>query len=134
MGCNGIAARSVDERLRLLQVHYSTAIRYTLCTGDPLFELATVFVSYHQFPSIEPKAAYMFGIDVDTAAKICDRIFELYLDEANEETLRDAKIRAQLLGCIRIIDFMGRHAELPDRKKCIDRCVQDIKKILQLGR
>ena len=106
----------------------------TLCTGDPIFELATVFVSYRQFPSIEPKAAYMFGIDVDTAAKICDRIFELYLDEANEETLRDAKIRAQLLGCIRIIDFMGRHAELPDRKKCIDRCVQDIKKILQLGR
>ena len=76
----------------------------------------------------------MFGIDVETAAKICDRIFELYLDEANEETLHDAKIRAQLLGCIRIIDFMDRHTELPDRKKCSDRCVQDIGKILPLGR
>lgn len=76
----------------------------------------------------------MLGIDVETAAKICDRIFELYLDGANEETLRDAKDRAQLLGCIRIIDFMDRHAELPDRKKCTDRCVQDITRLLQTGR
>ena len=105
----------------------------TLCTGDPIFELATVFVSYRQFPSIEPKAAYMFGIDVETAAKICDRIFELYLDEANGETLHDVKIKAQLLGCVRIIDFMDRHTELPDREKCTDRCVQDITKILQRG-
>ncbi len=105
----------------------------TLSTGDPIFELATVFVSYRQFPSIEPKAAYMLGIDVETAAKICDRIFELYLDEANEEMLCNTKIKAQLLGCVRIIDFMDRHPELPDRKKCIDRCVQDITTLLQIN-
>ena len=106
----------------------------TLSTGDPIFELATVFVSYRQFPSIEPKAAYMLGIDVETAAKICDRIFELYLGESNEETLLDVKNTAQLLGCIRIIDYVDRHTELPasDRKKCIDRCVQDITKLLQI--
>ena len=76
----------------------------------------------------------MFGIDVETAAKICDRIFELYLGEANEETLLVAKNTAQLLGCIRIIDFVDRHTELPasDRKKCVDRCVQDITNLLQL--
>lgn len=103
----------------------------TLSTGDPIFELATVFVSYREFPSIEPKAAYMLGIDVETAAKICDRIFELYLDEADEETLRETKDNAQLLGCIRIIDFMDRHSELPDRERCVDRCVQDITELLQ---
>ena len=105
----------------------------TLSTGDPIFELATVFVSYRQFPSIEPKAAFMLGIDVETAAKICDRIFELYLGGANEETLLDAKNTAQLLGCIRIIDFVDRHTELPasDRKKCVDRCIQDITRLLQ---
>ena len=102
----------------------------TLCTGDPIFELATIFVSYRQFPSIDPEAAYMFGIDVETAARICDRIFELYLDEAKEQALHDAKKTAQLLGCIRIIDFMDRHAHLPVRKKCTDRCVQDMTKLL----
>ena len=106
----------------------------TLSTGDPIFELATVFVSYRQFPSIEPKAAYILGIDVETAAKICDRIFELYLGDTNEETLLDVKNTAQLLGCIRIIDYVDRHTELPasDRKKCTDRCVQDITKLLQI--
>lgn len=106
----------------------------TLSTGDPIFELATVFVSYRQFPSIEPKAAYMLGIDVETAAKICDRIFELYLDGANEEKLREAKHAAQLLGCIRIIDYVDRHTDLPapDRKKVTERCVQDITKLLQM--
>ena len=106
----------------------------TLSTGDPIFELATVFVSYRQFPSIEPKAAYMLGIDVETAAKICDRVFELYLDGANEEKLCEAKHTAQLLGCIRIIDYVDRHTDLPaqDRKKVTDRCVQDITKLLQM--
>ncbi|MBE7004034.1 MAG: hypothetical protein E7425_07085 [Ruminococcaceae bacterium] len=104
----------------------------TLSTGDPIFELATVFVSYREFPSIEPKAAYMLGVDVETAAKICDRIFELYLDAANDAALQDAKDRAQLLGCVRIIDYVDRHAELPDREKCIGRCVQDITRLLQL--
>ena len=103
----------------------------TLCTGDPIFELATVFVSYRQFPSIEPKTAYMLGIDVETAAKICDRMFELYLDEADDTTLREAKKQAQLLGCVRVIDFMDRHTELPDRERCIDRCVQDMIKLLR---
>ena len=103
----------------------------TLCTGDPIFELATIFVSYRQFPSIEPKAAYMFGIDVETAAKICDRMFEMYLDDADERRLIDAKNAAQLLGCVRIIDYMDRHPEAPDREKCVDRCVQDIMRVLQ---
>ena len=106
----------------------------TLSTGDPIFELATVFVSYRQFPSIEPKTAYMLGIDVETAAKICDRFFELYLDQADEEMLRDTRDKAQLLGCIRIIDYMDRHAEIPDRKKCTERCAEDITKLLQIAR
>ena len=100
----------------------------TLCTGDPIFELATVFVSYREFPSIEPMSAQMLGIDVETAARICDRIFELYLDHTDEATIQAAKRRAQLLGCIRIIDFMTRHTEIPDsdRQKCFDHCVRDI--------
>lgn len=98
----------------------------TLCTGDPIFELATVFVSYRQFPSIEPKAAHLLGIDVDTAARICDRMFRLYLVDADEETIREVTGRAQILGCIRVIDYMDRHPELPDQKKVIRRCVEDM--------
>ena len=98
----------------------------TLCTGDPIFELATVFVSYRQFPSIEPKAAHLLGIDVETAALICDRMFRLYLRDADEERIREITGRAQILGCIRVIDYMDRHPEIPDQKKVINRCVEDM--------
>lgn len=103
----------------------------TLCTGDPIFELATVFVSYRQFPAFEPKTAFMLGIDVEMAARICDRIFELYMDHADRETIQETMDRAQLLGCIRIIDFMDRHTEFPDRQDCIDFCVRDMETILR---
>ena len=105
----------------------------TLCMGDPIFELATVYVSYRQFPSIEPMAAAFLGIYVETAATICDRMFALYLEGADEETIRSTKRRAQLFGCIRVVDYMDRHSELPDRQRCIDRCVQDIQNILQVA-
>ena len=102
----------------------------TLCTGDPIFELATVFVSYRQFPSIAPEAAHILGVDVETAARICDRTFEQYLSGSDEKTIRETKNRAQVLGCIRVIDFMDRHKELPQREMCTDRCVKDMTAIL----
>ena len=114
-----------DDELMLIDMD-------TLCTGDPIFELATVFVSYRQFPSFDPKAAHFLGITVDMASKICDRSFELYLDGDDEKTIEDTKRRAQLLGCIRIIDFMDRHTEIPDRQECIDFCVRDMTKCLQM--
>ena len=98
----------------------------TLCTGDPIFELATIFVSYRQFPSIEPKTAHLLGIDVETAALICDRMFALDLCDADEETIREVKRRAQILGCMRVIDYLDRHPELPDQKKVIRRCAEDM--------
>ena len=98
----------------------------TLCTGDPIFELATIFVSYRQFPSIEPKTAHLLGIDVETAALICDRMFALDLCDADEETIREVKGRAQILGCMRVIDYMDRHPELPDQQEVIRRCAEDM--------
>ena len=104
----------------------------TLCTGDPIFELATVYASYRQFPSLNPVSIEMFEIDVETAGKICDRTFELYLEGTDEEELRKVRRKAQLLCCIRIIDFMKRHTEIPDAKMCIDRCIQDMTGLLDM--
>ena len=103
----------------------------TLCTGDPIFELATIFASYRQFPSLNPKAVEMLGIDVETGMKVCDRTFELYLEGADEEELRRTKRKAQILCCIRIIDFFSRHAEIPDRDECVHRCLQDMTELLK---
>ncbi|MBR6173700.1 MAG: phosphotransferase [Eubacterium sp.] len=103
----------------------------TLCTGDPIFELSTVYVSYRQFPSIDPVAAEILGIDVDTAAYISDRTFELYLDEIDRKTMEDTVRKARILGCVRIIDYMDRHREHPATEMCVSRCLQDLKRDLE---
>ena len=102
----------------------------TLCTGDPIFELSTVYVSYRQFPSIDPMAAEILGIDVETAAYIADRTFELYLGETDRKTMEDTVRKARILGCVRIIDYMDRHRDHPATEMCIGRCLQDLTKDL----
>ena len=103
----------------------------TLCTGDPIFELATVYNSYREFPSINPAAAAFLGIDVKTAERICDRTFELYLEGNKTPSIQDAVHTARLLGCIRIIEYMDRNAR-PESEQCIEHCCRDIEMLLDI--
>ncbi len=114
----------IDDELMLIDMD-------TLCTGDPIFELATIYASYRQFPSLDKKALEMLEIDAETAETICDRTYELYLEGADEAAIREKKRIARILCCIRIIDFLGRHTELPGWEQCIDRCVSDVMTLLQ---
>ena len=102
----------------------------TLCVGDPIFELSTVYNSYREFPSVDPEAAWFLGIDVKTAELICDKTFELYLKGCDPQSVQETIIKARLLGCIRIIDFMQKFSEHPASGRCIEKCVQDIEMIL----
>lgn len=104
----------------------------TLCAGDPIFDLATICNSYLEFPSIDPAAAAFLGIDVETSYQIFDGTMEHYLSEAGPEE-RDETIRkARIFGCVRIIDYMMRHQELPAREQIIERCLQDIIELMTL--
>lgn len=102
----------------------------TLCIGDPIFELATIHNSYREFPSIAPEAARFLGIDVDTAFRIWDRTLELYMGDADNKDVLDTARKAQIFGCIRIIDFVDRHREMPDREKCLKTCIDDITRLI----
>lgn len=102
----------------------------TLCIGDPIFELATIHNSYREFPSIAPEAAMFLGIDVDTAFRIWDRTLELYMGDADNMDVLDTARKAQIFGCIRIIDFVDRHREMPDREKCLKTCIADITRLI----
>ncbi|MCR4591502.1 MAG: phosphotransferase [Lachnospiraceae bacterium] len=98
----------------------------TLCVGDPIFEISTIYNSYKEFPSISPEAAVFLGIDVDTADRIWERTLELYMGDADRAAVSDTVRRARLLGCIRIIAYMDINSEHPESKMCIDACVKDI--------
>ena len=101
----------------------------TLCSGDPIFEMSSLYNSYIEFPSIDPVAAKIFGIDVETARRLWDSSLELYLGGDKDKKIEFAR-KVLLLGCMRIIDFMNRHKDHPGFERCINICSQDISKHL----
>ena len=100
----------------------------TLSKGNPIFELASVYNSYCEFPSIDPEAAALIGITVDMGKELWAKTLKLYYQDASEEELQMIERRAQIIGCLRIIDVMKRHIEHPASGKCISRCLEDIEK------
>ena len=101
----------------------------TLCAGDPIFEIATLYNSYMEFPSIAPEAAEFLGINVETAKRIWERTLQLYLESTGEDAQEITKT-AQTLGCLRILDYADRRPEIPQRDLIIKVCTEDILKNL----
>ncbi|MBR3245180.1 MAG: phosphotransferase [Parasporobacterium sp.] len=102
----------------------------TLCTGDPIFDLATIYNSYREFPSIDAGAAAFLGIDVETAYRICDQTMEQYLSDMDPAGRAEVIKKAQLFGCVRIVAYMNRHDDLTMKEQVVRRCIEDINTIL----
>ncbi len=102
----------------------------TICTGDPIFELATLYNSYKEFPDIDPNAAAFLGISVETASYIWEKSLRLYLDTEDQTILKETAQKTQLLGCVRIISYMSRQIDtFPPARHVIERCCQEITKL-----
>ena len=112
-----------DDELMLIDMD-------TLCAGDPIFELATIYNSYMEFPSISREAAFFLGINTETANRIWEETLKLYLKDTPEAE-RETERTAQILGCIRIIDYIDRRPGHIDRDLIIKTCTEDILKNLQ---
>ena len=99
----------------------------TLCYGDEIFDLATITNSYLIFPHINEAAAVQhLGISVKDAEYIWDRTLSLYLKDKSKEDIDKEKIRCQILGIVRILDYVNRGG-IPDgamseivRTKCLE--------------
>ena len=102
----------------------------TLCAGDPIFELASIYNSYREFPSIDPAAAAFLGISVKTAGKIWDETLAQYLNGADNQSRFDTEEKAQLFGCVRIIAYMEHGGQPEVREAVIRRCLEDLGKLL----
>ncbi len=78
----------------------------TLCHGHPVFELAAMVNAYRGFLETEPEESMRFlGIPAETAAEIWEKSLRLYLNGADEPTIRAVEQKAMLIGHMRI---MGR--------------------------
>ena len=76
----------------------------TLCTGHPVFELASVFNAFVGFSELDPSVAMSFqGFSSEICHRIWDKTLRLYFETDDEEYLRARAEQAMLIGYTRLM-------------------------------
>lgn len=87
----------------------------TLCTGHPVFELASVYNAFVGFSELDESVAMKFqGFSADTCRRIWELVLEMYFDEADEETRALHAKQAMLIGYTRLMRRRIRRGGLED--------------------
>ena len=105
----------------------------TLCHGHPVFELGSMFNAYVGYNETDHAMAERFlGIPYETATAIWDRELHLYLDGADEATVRSVGEKAMIVGYTRIMQRMLRLRASGDAtaQPIIDNCLQHLEELL----
>lgn len=103
----------------------------TLCTGNPIFEIASVCNSYFEFGEIRREAIEDFlGISLETANYLWKNISRKYYSDLNDKQYQHAIDKARLVGCIRALHYLKkRNMPEEDKKKCLEHIRELLKKI-----
>ena len=103
----------------------------TLCTGNPIFEIASVCNSYYEFGEIRREAIEDFlGISLETANYLWKNISRKYYSNLNDKQYQQAIDKARLIGCIRALHYLKkRNMPKEDKKKCLEHIRELLKKI-----
>lgn len=89
----------------------------TLCHGHPVFELASMFNAYEGFHELDPSGCQDFlGIPKDMASALWQKELRLYLDGADEETVRTVEDKARIVGYTRLMRRTIRRGGLESEK------------------
>ena len=87
----------------------------TLCTGHPVFELASVYNAFVGFSELDESVAMKFqGFSADTCRRIWELVLEMYFDDADEETRALHAKQAMLIGYTRLMRRRIRRGGLED--------------------
>ena len=76
----------------------------TLCTGHPVFELASVYNAFVGFSELDPSVAMSFqGFSSEICHRIWDKTLRLYFETDDEEYLHARAEQAMLIGYTRLM-------------------------------
>ena len=101
----------------------------TICTGEPVFELASMFNAYVGFGSIDASNVENFlGLSYDRTNYIWEKSLELYCEGKSEEEMQELKAKAEMIGYARIMRRTIRRGGLDteDGQGLIDFCKKQI--------
>lgn len=76
----------------------------TLCYGNPVFELASMYNAYCGFTAVDPLQIERFlGISKETGAAFWRKSLELYLGTTDDSAVQAAEDKAKIIGYTRIM-------------------------------
>lgn len=107
----------------------------TLCTGDPVFELQGMFITYRAFNEDEPDNTLHFvGFDEQMSKKIWERVLNGYFEGLTNDQIREQENKIKLLGYIRFLDMIVTHnLTKPELKKIrIEHSIEHINYLLDV--
>ena len=105
----------------------------TLCHGHPIFELASMFNAYCGYSELDPQIVQDFlGIPKETAQEIWDKSLRMYLEGADEETVKAVEDKAKIVGYTRIMRRRIRRNGLNEDfgKREIENCAKHLEDLL----
>lgn len=76
----------------------------TLAVGNPVFELASIYLAYRGYGELDHTAVSEFlKIDWDTAGYILDKLIDMYFEGKDEAYKQEAMDKARVLGYTRML-------------------------------
>ena len=100
----------------------------TICVGDPIFELASMFNAYVGFGSCSVSNVEDFiGLPYDVTNYIWEKSLDMYTEGKSEEEKEEIKMKAELIGYARIL---RRTIRRDKDQELIDFCTKQIVSIL----
>lgn len=105
----------------------------TLCVGNPVFELGSMFNAYEGFSAIDNSISLSFlGIPHELAVKIWEKSLAAYIGTTDKAKLEDAENKAKIIGFMRLLRRSIRRGGLSDAKmkKEIDFYIEQLTELI----
>ena len=105
----------------------------TLCHGHPIFELASMYNAYCGFSDVDHSVSDSFlGVSHETAVECWNKCLRLYLDGADEATVKSVEEKAQIVGYARIMRRSIRRNGLntEEGQRVIENCKKHLAELL----
>ena len=105
----------------------------TLCTGNPIFELGSIFNAYVGFGETDHEVIRKFlGLPFEVTARLWHETLRLYLDDADEARIRAVEEKARIVGFTRIMRRSIRRGGLDteDGRAVIAHCRAQLAELL----
>ncbi|MBR0189961.1 MAG: anti-sigma factor antagonist [Clostridia bacterium] len=106
----------------------------TLCVGNPVFELGSMFNAYEGFSSLDPTVSSSFlGIPHELAVKVWEKSLAKYLGTDDKEKIAETENKAKIVGFMRLLRRNIRRGGLNDAKmkKEIDFYTEQLVSLLE---